>query len=148
MKELKKTLFLSIIYQLLCWIPMIIACEFDKDIGVYLGVTCLVILIILYFIYKYILLKDKNYTNWKYNLFFGINSIVLIYIILTIVSKLLSLGILSHCVSTDWNCFLNGLEYLVFAIYDVISIGIIISIEIIVVIVKYIIKKIKRSDVK
>ena len=115
MKELKYSLLVSVILQVVLWGVFTIIDEFispDSSFALIVGLLLCLLLIVLYFICaKKIIAKYKLKTGlFKVILFviWGLLSIGMTFLM----SYLVEQGILQECDSEGLDCFLGGIEYI------------------------------------
>lgn len=146
MKELKYALMYASISQMLLWLIFMVFDELimsDYELYVlYFGISLLIVLFILYFIHNNEIIKNHKLKSMKFKVFeysiWTILSVAMMIITLILIDNRL----LHPCSIGGWDCFLNGLEYQLYAICMLIFIVLIIVIEIII----YFVKKIKHSN--
>lgn len=129
MKEISNALKYSLISQLTCWIIFSLS---NVDACLIIGIFLLIILLYIYIKYNNKIIKKNNLNSNIYNVF--------LFIFWIIMSILFPLGLyplvdkyIHICNADGWDCFLNGVQFFVYAFF-------MICLAILIVIGKFILK--------
>ena len=122
MKEFIKALKCVLLSQLLCW-GIFILCDENKfvsrttaeHIAMIVGPILLIMVLILYFVFKNKLIQKNKLNSKKFNIFLFIIWIIFTILIYFILEFLVG-EYLHICDGYSWTCFLNGIEYLLYAV--------------------------------
>lgn len=145
MKELLNAIKCTIICQLICW-GLFILCDENKfieqadaeNLASISSIIILTILLVVYFLYANKYIKKHNLNPIRFNIILFILWIGSSILISNTLTNLVINEKLHICQDHGWNCFLNGFEYTIEAFFMITLAVLILIINIIIAIYKYI----------
>lgn len=148
MKEFLNALKHILIFQLISWGLFTLIDEntfvsqsIAENIAFTVGLIIQVIILVIYFIYTNKGVKKTNLNLIKYNIFLFILWNAISILITTGLVYLVNNGYLHICQGTGWDCFLNGIEYMLYGLSMIVLSLLILLIDVIIIIYKYIVKR-------
>lgn len=148
MKEFLYAIKYTIIFQILCW-GIFILCDENKlisqsdaeNLALYSGIAILIGLLVIYYICVKKIIKKHNLNSTKFN--------IILLLLWSVSSKLITNGLntlvinkkIHICQGSGWECFLNGIEYDIEGLLMIALAILILIINLIIIIYKYIKKK-------
>ena len=150
MKEFLLSLKWCLIFQAICWGCFIVFDEigiFDEFTALILGIIVLIGFLIYYFIYSNKYLIKNNLKVLKFDIIIFIFWIVMTIGMTYFTIYLVDIGYLHYCGEGGWDCFLNGIEYLLYGVCVILLPVVIIFIKIIIWTYKFINKKLNKKKI-
>ena len=141
MKELKYVLLYTIIFQIISWFVFMIGNETNIIPFILSFIIIPIALIALYFSFIKNLITLHKLDRLKFNILLTFTWIFITGINTFIFLGLVDNHIISVCSGSGWDCFLNGIEYLLFGII----LGLIVLVIAIIKIIVFVIKRIRKK---
>ncbi len=123
MKEFFKALLYVFITQIVCWGIFTLCDEFPlinqdnaESLALTIGLLLSLIILILYFVFVKVIINKNKLNSKLFNVFLISLWIVISLLNSYIFTSLVDEGVLHYCESYGWNCFLNGIEYVMYGI--------------------------------
>lgn len=150
MKEFTRSLICVLLSQLVCWGAFIL-CDENKFISqntaehmaMIVGSILLILILVLYFVFKNKFITKNKLNSKKFNIFlfviWQISTILIYFVLESLIGKYLHACTQKSVL--DWSCFLNGIEYLLYGILSFLLPVLILIINLIIKLFKYIKRK-------
>ena len=146
-----KTFFSAIkwglLFQIVCWGSFILFDEnsfMDEGAAIICGIIILIGVLVFYLLKVNKYLKKNNFKPLMFNIILFIFWVISSFAMTALLLELVNNGYLHVC-SGGWDCFLNGIEYPIYGFFMVVLGIVILLINIIILIYKFINKKIKKQ---
>ena len=151
MKELLKSLKHVLVIQLISWGLFILIDENTflsqstaENLAFTIGLIIQLLILVIYYIYTNKEVKKNDLNLIKYNIFLFIFWNILSFLTILGFTYLVNNEYLHICQGTGWDCFLNGIEYMLYGLSMIALSLLILFIDLVIVIYKWIIKR-KRT---